>query len=147
MPTRPKRRVIPAGQGPSPGLTVPGLARHASPARLRSWGAPGHGLLCRASVIARTRSVGETSGAATVRVEESPGVVAAAGSACGWPGGFERPETGVQMEPGLVRWSPSSGSAAAREEPYPVVGPLPLLPNCWEKPVGLWLKLGPLHFS
>lgn len=37
-------------------------------------------------------------GAAAVRVEESPGGVAAAASACGWPGGFEWPAS---------RWSPT----------------------------------------
>lgn len=36
VPTRPKRTVIPAGLGPSPGLMVSGVACHASPARLGS---------------------------------------------------------------------------------------------------------------
>ncbi|KAL6039404.1 hypothetical protein STEG23_012978 [Scotinomys teguina] len=106
FPTRPKRTVIPAGPGPSPGLMVSGLGCHASPTRLGSWGTrAGPSLLCRASVFLRARSVGETLGAAAVRVEESPGGVAAAGSACGWPGGFERP---------AARWSPTEDAVVVR---------------------------------
>lgn len=91
---------------PGPGLMVSGVACHASPAWLGSSRTrAGPGLLCRASVFLRARNGGETLDAAAVRVESSPGGVAAAASACGWPGGFECPAS---------RWSPTEVAVAFR---------------------------------
>jgi hypothetical protein len=61
------------------------------------------GLLFRASVFRRARSVSETLGAAAVCVESSPGDVAAAASAFWWP---------HSVECLASRWSPTEVAVA-----------------------------------
>ena len=94
---RPKRTVIRAGLGPAWPRPhgVWGRLPRVSGLAWKFMDAGGPGLLFRASVFRRARSVSETLGAAAVCVESSPGDVAAAASACGWPGGVPC----FQMEP------------------------------------------------
>lgn len=143
LPGRSAQSSLRAGPWPRPRGLRARLPRFAGPAwELSGQGRPG--LLCRASVTLRARSVGETSGAAAVRVEESAGGVAAAANVGRWPGGSERRAS---------RWSPlrtgdrpapfpprcgADGRNPARESAH-----APILPGYWENlPVGLWPTLG-----
>lgn len=104
---RPKRTVIRAGLGPAWPRPhgVWGRLPRVSGLAWKFMDAGGPGLLFRASVFRRARSVSETLGAVAVCVESSPGDVAAAASACGWPGGIECPAS---------RWSPTEVAVAFR---------------------------------
>lgn len=103
----PKRTVIRAGLGPAWPRPhgVWGRLPRVSGLAWKFMDAGGPGLLFRASVFRRARSVSETLGAAAVCVESSPGDMPAAASACGWPGGIECPAS---------RWSPTEVAVAFR---------------------------------
>lgn len=104
----------------------------------------GPGLLCRASVFLRTRSVGQTLG----RCGSPRGGVAwgrgCRGERLRVAGRLQ--ETGFQMEPHLGRGGrplprPQRCGAGGRNPAR--AAHAPVLPNCREKlPVGLWYKVG-----
>ena len=123
---RPKGTVIRAGLGPAWPRPhgVWGRLPRVSGLAWKFMDAGGPGLLFRASVFRRARSVSETLGAAAVCVESPPGDVAAAASACGWPGGVPC----FQMEPHqgrgglpipLLQGCCAGGGNPARHQPTP----------------------------